>query len=324
MQRLLLSLAIIVTGLLVGYLIQRLVRRGTLHGDPELRVARKTLQRIALLGLNPVAALSAIWAFELDNVRIALLPVLGVLTVVIGGVSGLGLGRLLKLPRRQAGAFFTSCGMFNIGSIGALIVFMFLGERGFALVPFFRLFEEFSYYAFGFPVAKSFSAAADTEGRRRLRNILVDPFILVSLGSIITGFALNISGLPRPAFFAPLNGFIIPIASLLLLASIGMAMRFGNVGRYLRSSGVVATVKFLIVPVVVVGAGLLFGMHRIDGGLPLQVVLILASMPVGFIALVPPALYDLDVDLANSAWLLTTSLLVVVVPLQMLLVGLIG
>jgi hypothetical protein len=37
-------------------------------------------------------------------------------------------------------------------------------------------------------------------------------------------------------------------------------------------------------------------------------------MPVAFMAMVPPTLYDLDVDLANAAWLVTTGLLVVVVP----------
>jgi hypothetical protein len=43
-------------------------------------------------------------------------------------------------------------------------------------------------------------------------------------------------------------------------------------------------------------------------------------MPVGFTALVPPSIYDLDIDLANAGWMVTTALLVIVIPLQMLIV----
>lgn len=342
MSRLLLSLGIIAAGLLIGYAIQRIVRaRGTAK-DLTLARPRRVLQVVALLVFNPIAAFSAIWAFQLDEIRIALMPLMGILTLVVGGSAGILLGRALKLPKPQAGAYFTSSGMFNIGSIGALVVFIFLGEAGFALVPFFRLFEEFSYYAFAFPIAKSFSPVLDTNdggaggqsvpaggttdsaaprsGRRILR-ILADPFIIVAVASIALGFTLNLSGLERPAFFSTVNSIVIPIASLLLLVSIGMAMRFGQVGRYLKEAFLVAGTKFIIVPVIVVGVAAALGLGRIDGGLPLKVIVILSSVPVGFIALVPPSLYKLDVDLANSAWFITTALLAVVIPLQMLVVG---
>jgi len=37
-------------------------------------------------------------------------------------------------------------------------------------------------------------------------------------------------------------------------------------------------------------------------------------MPPAFISLIPPQLYDLDTDLANSSWLVNTGALVAVVP----------
>jgi len=37
-------------------------------------------------------------------------------------------------------------------------------------------------------------------------------------------------------------------------------------------------------------------------------------MPVAFTALVAASIYDLDLDLANSCWLITTGSLVVVLP----------
>lgn len=320
MQKLLISVSIIFAGLLFGYAIQRAVKSYRPAAVSKIPGVRRTLQKIALLALNPIAALGAIWVFQLDNLRIAFLPVLGVLTLVAGGSAGLVIGRVLKLPPRKAGAFFATGGMFNIGSIGALIVFIFLGERGFALVPLFRLFEEFTYYAFGFPIAKSFSPLVRQAGERRLRAILLDPFVLVQVGSISLGFALNLLSVPRPAFYSHVNGVVIPIASFLLLVSIGLAMRFGSIRGYFRESIYIAGIKFLFVPAIVGAAAVALGMGTFDGGLPLAVIIILSSMPVGFIALVPPSIYDLDVDLANAAWMVTTALLVIVIPLQMLII----
>jgi predicted permease len=42
---------------------------------------------------------------------------------------------------------------------------------------------------------------------------------------------------------------------------------------------------------------------------------------VAFNALIPPSLYDLDLDLANSCWFVTTFLLTLVLPLQLLVIG---
>ena len=67
-------------------------------------------------------------------------------------------------------------------------------------------------------------------------------------------------------------------------------------------------------PGVVTSLALLLGYRYIGGGLLLKVVMILSSMPVAFMALIPPSLYDLDIDLANSCWLFTTTMLVIVLP----------
>jgi hypothetical protein len=43
--------------------------------------------------------------------------------------------------------------MTNLGSIGSLVAFLILGEQGFALVPFYKLFEEAWVYGRCFPIA---------------------------------------------------------------------------------------------------------------------------------------------------------------------------
>ena len=76
-----------------------------------------------------------------------------------------------------------------------------------------------------------------------------------------------------------------------------------------------SVIKFVLVPVCASSLAWALGFGDIDGGLPLKVVIILSAMPVAFNALIPPSIYDLDLDLANSCWFVTTALLAVVLPL---------
>jgi predicted permease len=324
MSQMLFSLGVILTGLSIGYGIQRLVRAGLIGADPSLERARQLLQRISLLAMLPVANMGAIWIFRTDSARLLFLPAVGFLAISVSAAASLVIGRFLKLGRPQRGAFFSTGTMSNLGAVGSLVVFISLGEAAYAMVPFYRLFELFSYYAIGFPVAKSFSPIVDSAlpGHKRVLALFADPFVLMTLASIGLGLLLNLSGIRRPEFYSVLNAFLIPVVSLLLLMSIGMAMRFGRIGTYLREGFSIAGIKFIIVPLVVTGCAALLGFGKVYGGLPLKVVLIMSSMPVGFVAMVPPSIYRLDVDLANAAWLITTLLLALVIPLQIFILGL--
>jgi hypothetical protein len=325
MRQMLFSLGIIIAGMSIGYALQRLVRAGIIKADPSLGRARKYLQRISLLLFLPLANMGAIWIFQIDTLRLLFLPVLGFLAIVAGAAASLGIGKFLNFDTARRGALFSTGTMSNLGSVGTLVVFITLGEAGYAMVPVYRLFELFTYYGICFPIAKSFSsqAASQVGSRGRVLSLFVDPFVLVTLFSLGTGLVLNLAGVGRPAFYGPLNSILVPLASLLLLMSIGMAMRFGRIGAYMKEAFIVAGIKYLIIPAAVVGSAALLGYGSIYGGLPLKVVLILSAMPVGFIAMVPPSIYKLDVDLANAAWLVTTLLLALVIPLQILLIGLV-
>ena len=310
------SFGIIIFGLGLGVAVQAMVRSGRLQLSLPIDALRKRLQKVALLGLNPVAIVGAIWIARIEEARLIALPVVGFLALATGGGLALGAARMLRLAPRQTGALF-GCGSFtNIGSIGALICFVFLGEPGFALVPIYKFFEEVSYYAIGFPIAKYYSGRAtdDASTAARLKGLIRDPFIQVAVASLILGGLLNVSGLQRPAVYGAVNAVLVPLATVLLLASIGLALRFGRVGGYLRECAVVAAIKFILVPVSAVTLAWAIGFGDIDNGLPLKVVMILSAMPVAFNALIPPSIYDLDLDLANSCWFVTTALLVMVLP----------
>lgn len=323
MGRVLFSLGLVIAGLSLGYLVKTLADRQAISLPLPMETFRKRLQQTALLFLNPVAILGATWVADIGSVRIAVMPVLGLTALVWGGLLAYAAARAFRFPNHQTGAYIVCGGFTNIGSLGALFCFMFLGEQGFALVPFYKLFEEFAYYAVGFPLAKSFSkdvSEAETTGRR-IKKVATDPFVLVAVSSIGTGLILNLTHIPRPPIYAQINTLFIPLAALLLLVSIGMAMRFDKVRPFLKPAAVIAAIKFLMVPATLFCLALAAGLHHIEDALPLKVVLILSAMPTGFIAMVPPTLYDLDIDLANACWLVTNGCLVISIPILMLLLN---
>ncbi len=321
MHKLVFSLSIIAFGLTIGYLVQRLVLAGKIKADSSLAKLRKALQGMALLCLSPIATIGAIWTLSLDTMRIVLMPVIGSFAILVGGFAAFTVGKILKMKPKQAGAFFSCGAMTNVGSVGSLVVYVFLGEAAFAFVPMYRLFEPTIYYTIWFPIAKSFSPQVQQGVKTgRFLKITFDPFVLVAFASILIGSVLNITGIPRPAWYRNLNVIVIPLSSLVMLVSIGMAMKFGRITAHFKPAAMIAAIKLLLVPLAATGTAYLLGFGKIDDGLPLKVILILSSMPVGFTALVPPSIYDLDIDLANAGWMLSTALLMIVIPLQMLII----
>jgi len=246
---------------------------------------------------------------------LAALPVLCVGVIWSGGLLGLAAARILRLNRPKTGTMFI-CGFFsNMGSIGGLICYVFMGGDGLALLMLYRIFEAILYYTVGFSAAKYYSDEGGNDGfKQRLKKAFVDPFPLVALGVIFIGGGLNLAGIPRPRLLETLIGICVPLGTTLLLVSIGLAMRFSRISTYTRECVAISAIKFAVIPALAGAAAYLMGFGDINQGLPLKVVLVAGSMPVAFNALVAASLYDLELDMANACWFVTTLALFLVVP----------
>lgn len=316
MSKFLFTFGLIALGLSLGYLIQRIVTKQILRLPLSLDQLRRIFLETALLLINPMTVVGAVWVIRLKEPRIVTLPFLGASAILLGGLLALSAAKLLRLERRQTGSLFV-CGSFtNIGTMGGLVCYIFLGEIGFGLVSIYKLLEEFIYYTIGFPIAKWYSAESGEKENltSRLKRLIKDIFILVSFFSLVTGCVLNLSGIKRPEFYQTINSIFIPLGALLLITSIGLVMKISKIREYLKECFAISTIKFIIVPIVITSFALMMDYQRVDGGFLLKVVIILSSMPVAFNALIPPSLYNLDLDLANSCWLVSTSLLIFVLP----------
>ena len=319
------SLGYIFFGLVCGYILQQLVEGRIIQIPISLERLRKLLQKIGLLFFVPVSFIGALWITKMDNIKIIALPFLGVFALLLGGILGFVSAKLLKLNRKDTGSMFI-CGSFtNIGSIGGLLCYMFLGEKGFAFFPIYKLFEQVIYYAVGFPIAKNFSNEIVKKENilLQLKKVFTDIFVLVTLTSITIGTFLNISGIERPEFYKTINAVFIPGGTVTLLISIGLAIKFKKVKNYIKECIAISMIKFILMPIIISSIAILLGYGIFAGGLPLKVAIILSSMPVAFTAMVPVSLYDLNLDLANSCWLVTTMGLFIVVPLLSYIIRLI-
>ena len=329
MTKVIFSFSIILFSLLSGYAFNQAVKRGTIRIGAEVAERiRRWMQRIAMLAINPIAFCGAVWVLDLGERRFLALPFFGVAALALGLAVGLAGARLFRLAPLQAGVYAASSSFTNIGNIGGLVVYILLGEAAFALVPFYKLFEDLWNYGVLFPLARHYGYKVHTgvvqqENRRAylssLARIFLDPFLIVAISSIALGLTMNLAGFVRPSFYASLNSILIPLSSFLFLFAIGMNMRFKIAQENRRIAGVFILGKALIIPAAVTFLAYSIGFGGVAGGLGLRVVLVLAAMPTGFLSLVPPSLYGLDQEFAGSLWLASNGALIFIIPLLSLL-----
>ncbi len=328
MNNFILSFSIILASLFAGYAFNACIIKGliTLTAEQTMQL-RLYFQKAALLVVNPIAFCGAVWIADLSVGTYLALPFIGIAALATGLVLGFAGSRLLGLHPSRTGVYIGSSSFTNIGNIGGLATFILLGESGFALIPFYKLFEEFWYYSVIFPIARSYGERANPESSSAttastavsspasgIRRVLRDPFLIVSASATTLGLVLNFSSLERPAFYTGLNLVLVPLSTFLMLFAIGMRLRFSLGKGHLKPALLLTAGKSLIVPTIACGLGLLVGLGATPDGLGLRLVLILAAMPTGFLSLVPPTLYKLDQDFAGSLWLVSNSAILLILP----------
>lgn len=338
MDKFLFTLGVIAASLAFGYAIQRLTNAGRLRLPGDTARLRQRMQAAALFVCIPASAMLSLWGMPAPDVHLLALPLFGLIAWTAGGILAVALSRCLRLDPAQTGSMYC-CGTFtNIGAIGGLVCTLYLGEQSIALVALYRLCEEFYFFGVAYPVARAYGARGrsptdrdigrfspvcpDSRGSTMLAalgHVVRDPVIRLIFSALLLGVLLNVMGVPR----FPGAGFVasgcILAATVLFLTAIGMSLRISRMRSYLRPLSAIALIKFLLVPALMTGLARLTGLGEVDDGLPLRTVFLLSSMPVAMNALVPPSLFSLDLDLANTCWIGTTALLIIVLPLLALL-----
>lgn len=322
LDRLLLTLAIIFISLTLGYYFRRISEKGKIKIPPAvLDNLRARLQTSAIFFLIPLSAMLSLWGLPQPESNLLALPMLGIASYIWGGMLALWAGRLLKMDRRQLGAFYC-CGTFtNLGAIGGLVCLLFLGENTIALVALYRLLEEVFYFSVSFPIAKWYGETSPGASLS-FKNFKFNPVLGIILAALCSGICLNLGGIPRPEIFGLAASASMLMATIFFLFAIGLTLRLSRLFIFARAGMVICAIKFIGCPLMVVALAVAMGYGAFDNDIALKTVAILASMPVAMTALIPPSLFHLDVDLANACWIFSTLGLILVLPLLMILLPL--
>lgn len=317
LQRLLLALAIIFISLIWGYFTKLWIEKRNLN-QAKVDNIRKKMQSLAIFGLLPFSAMLSLWGLPQPHPGLLFLPLLGLLSYIVGGSLALLFAKLVNLSRPQTGSFYC-CGSFtNLGAVGGLVCLLFLGENTIALVALYRLLEEIFYFGIAFPVARQYGPQA-AEMRFSFAVFLHNPLLPVIILALAAGILLNIYHVPRPPVLGSVASFAMLAATFIFLFAIGLTLHISRIGKNLRPALIMCVIKFVGSPLVIVPFAFLLGLGALENGIVIKTVAILACMPVAMTALVPPSLFDLDLDLANTCWIITTAGLVMVLPALMFL-----
>ncbi len=323
MNKMILVLVLSFGSVILGYIVQRLTINGKSGGDEARRNsvsnAAKWIKLITLSALLPWPIMFTFWRIEDISSRFLVIPVLGVLSLIVGGAASLMMIRITRMPPEKAGSLF-ACGMMtNLGVIGGLIGMLFFGKEGFLTVQLFTMFEVFTYYLVVFPMAQQIGQGGDSGFRFNPRLLLSKPMSLIPLTAIIIGYVLRSLGIPAPSILDTISAILVPSVTGLIGFSIGLTLRVSRIRLYHRESMMIALIKFLIIPAIIIPVAALLGLPDMFGGIAFKMVIFLSFGPVALIAMVPPQLYGLDLDLANSGWLVTTVGHLIIVPVLILL-----
>lgn len=314
MEQLLFILSISFGSIIVGYGAQRLIQSRKPGLDHTLPPVSRYMKLTAFFVFNPITFVSTFWAMPLADGRVLALPLLGLASVIIGMLGAVAVIRLLKIPPHRAGSVFTCVTFGNVLTIAGLIAYTFFGEPGYFLVQLTNLFMYPAYFLLGYPISANVGLGRKPVFKVSLASFKENPFLALPFAATATGIIIRAAGVPRPELLGHVVAFIVPCSAATLGISIGLTLKFTRVRSYLREIAAIIVVRHLLLPAILIPAAFLLGLHEISNGLPLKVAIILSCMPAAFSALVPPAIYGFDLDLANSAWMVSTALLAIIVP----------
>jgi len=309
------TLTTIVGALIAGYLARRA------YGLPDKAGTRIT--QWAVRYLQSFAVFLVLWGLDISDRRAFLLPFVGAVMASLSGMAGWGGAQVLRLQRRQAGAFVGEAMFSNIGlTHGAFVCFVVMGERGAALASLYVSFFLAYFFTIGVTVGRAFGRDVQERSGNLLRDTIAQPTSRNPLLGVVGGLALNLAGVQRAAFLAPVAALAIPLSVSVLLFGIGMTMRLSALRRYIVECLALSVVKFVISPLLSLLIALALGLFTAVDRALLHVVFIESFAPGAIYGLVLASMFDLDQDLANACWLFTNIVGIALIPIVIFLTGL--
>lgn len=308
-------------------------------------------QRLALAGLFPAASFLSFWGLKRLEPGLFVLPFLGAALLLAGWSAARAVSRALRHEYQSAGAF-ACCGlMTETRAVGSLCCLALLGEAGFVAAMAYRLFEEAAYYPAGFGYSRRLAGREPgpmewRETAAMAARAAKDPYVLAGALAMLAGGLLGAASVPRPEAAGAAVVWLAALGSCLLMAGgargaqspgliagsrgapspgpaggAGDAPSPGLAARW-REAAAVVSIRCCLLPGLALGLAALLGGGAALGFTPVKALVLMAAMPVGSAALIPPALYGLDEGLARACRAASLTAMVWWLPVLAVVMGL--
>lgn len=252
----------------------------------------------------PSLVFLAVWRSAL-TVDLLKIPLLANATVLSCLLIAYLISRSMKLPSAKAGAFIIAAGFGNTAFLGFPLVISVFGAENLVYAVF---YDQFSTGLLGLSLGAGI-AAWYGKGSTNAKDVLNNIFRFPPVWGLILGFLLQ--GIPLPEFVVKSLEYLSALVVPLVMISLGMSLRAGNVGRVLPVVLSASLIKLILSPIILLLAARALNVT----GVPYQVSLMEASMPSMMMTLSYAIKYELDVDLTASIILVTLLLSIVTIPL---------
>ena len=307
MGNLLLVLFLTIGSVVLGLVLQAVFKKKS----EQVRKISKYLKIGTIFFLNPVSMLISFWTFSLSG-KLIIFPFLGISLPIINGAFSILLTKKMHIEPSKAASVFAAGTFSNIQTFGGLTAFVLFGSDGYSLMMLFNIFISLITYFIGYPVSGSIANGGNLKALLKKTPIRKQLYLFLPLIAFVAGLILNYSGVQRPEAFGTVKNWIIPISTASLGISAGLTINLSKTRKPEKEVLLICLIKFVLSPATMALICLAAGMNSVMGGLPMIIAVIAAAMPVGFNALVPPVVYGFDIDIANSAWVISTLFFIVV------------
>ena len=217
------------------------------------------------------------------------LPFLGIVLSVLLLVPAYLYCRIRNYDKRTTWTILLAASLMNTGFIGFPVSLGVFGDVGFLNAVFFDLSTSVMVVAYGVVLAKRFGGNV----RDAMKSIVTFmPMWAVIFGLLFNALDITSLGYVLDSILDYLAGATIPI----IMLALGLSLDFGNVGENLTDSIVVAVIKLVLSPLIILALLILLNIN----GMVFNIAILEAGMSTAGNALVLAISYNLDKDLMGS------------------------
>lgn len=284
--------------LIVGYILQQ-------HQLVSEAAMNKVI-RFNVICVYTALSLLSFWVLPLSW-SLLLIPFFGFLLVLLPGAIGYLLFARHMKNLLDRGAYIASAMLANLGTLGGVCAFILYNEEGFAYTQLIGTCQNILLCLIVFPLAQYYHLKHTRTLKKTSRLASLRAMFLslnqLSLIGMIIGLALNESGIPRPAGLGPIFQSLVHIGAWIAMLPVGFLIDFKQVRAYAKKTQSLVALRFFVTPLIFAELTELLVSDPVARG----TLLVLAFCPTAINAVIASKLYQLNVGLAVSSFVITTA-----------------